>query len=1251
MQREGLSDAFQLQRFIPYILLHATQGSVTMPLDFLFAAKAIGTPIAEFLLKHFLGEPAAAAGKGLIAIAGKAIEDGATQYEAKLRFEELGHKIVKRLQPLFHSLPDNAAEAIARELGETLSQSLSIEFLVERDLDPAKLTAAFRSGRPLPHAVFGTDETALYDRALDEAARYLVGIANKLPRFEPTAAGAVLGRLSRMGNEIERILDGITRIEHAFTAAKDQAAARANRFESDYRQAVIRNLDFLELFGADISEEARRHRLSVGYISLTISAFGDGEMRETLNADRLFGTLATGSGRLLIRGEAGSGKSTLLRWAAIENASVRASSWLDRINWVDLAQYTADPNATFATGLSSLLKRQSGALSLSSLALVSSSSFVWTESFASALKSWTTSHVTPMQNTLSWLSRSGPESLGRVPFLVRLRDCPNGKLPSPDELPVQIARELGNPPGEWVQSVLDAGRGLLLLDGVDEVPNSKREDTRSGIRAIVHQYPKCWYVVTTRPTAVRLGWLRAEEFGEAEINPLSDTDRTELICRWHRAVEDELSRQGRPEDLRQLGDHLIGMLAENPALARLATNPLLCAVMCALHRDRRQVLPESQGELCEAICQLLLHRREAEAGIPLAGFPGEYTALKYKQKRAILQMIAHHMVDNEESTIAEDDAITCTSRTLRHFPSIDEASAGMVLKALIERSGMLRERRQGVIDFVHNTLRDFLSAEVFVENSDIPKLARHAADDSWREVVRFAASTDNRTFATKLVKRILDDAEKVVTPEVSRRLRLAAVDCRYAALNMEPSMVKRVTEIERTLVPPQTMADAEALAASGDAVVPLLHYREMNEECAAASVRALRLVGTEYAQRVLSGYFADRRPSVVDELSQAVNPLLLDLVRDQLRVNGKLNDAIARRVTDLRPLSQMLDLEYLDLSSCVAIQDISPLRALRNLKSLDLPIRKISDVSPVFALSSLARLALNSPDASDLTWLSDCEALRYLVVSEIGDAELQALGRLSRLEAVEITDAKADQWAELGKLGNLRNVHLVRSGVVRSFEWLTGLSNLKVLSLHSCEYDDPTPIGRLRTLGSLTFSGTSVNALPSFDDQAALSELRIFDASVSDLSPIRNLPELRTLLIFTAPVSDLEPISNLRALERLAVSCTSVKDLEPLAGLPNLKFLNIGGTLVKDLRALESFTKLETLNMNETPVSDLRPLRGLCELKTLWLQSIAQADIEVLMGLPELKHIIIDRAVSEEILRPLFERGISVAPAPRGSAP
>jgi hypothetical protein len=300
--------------------------NIVMPLDFLLAAKALVAPISEFLLKRYVGEAGAAAGKGLIEIAGKVAEDGATQHEAKLRFEDLAHKVVKRLIPLFEKLPSNSAEAIALELATTLSRSLSVELLVEADLDPVKLTTAFRGNRPLPQAVFGEDETALYDQALEETARYLLSIANTLPGFEPTAFGAILARIGRMGDDFEQALSSIARIENALTREKDEKAARANRFEADYRQAVIQNLDFLEIFGADISDEARRHRLSVGYISLTISMSDDEETRETVSATKLSLMFGSAKGRVLIRGEAGSGKSTLLRWIAMAAAKTLSLS-------------------------------------------------------------------------------------------------------------------------------------------------------------------------------------------------------------------------------------------------------------------------------------------------------------------------------------------------------------------------------------------------------------------------------------------------------------------------------------------------------------------------------------------------------------------------------------------------------------------------------------------------------------------------------------------------------------------------------------------------------------------------------------------------------------------------------------------------------------------------------------------------------------------------------------------------------------
>jgi NACHT N-terminal Helical domain 1/NACHT domain len=516
-----------------------------MPLTFATAAATIGTPIAEFLLKRFLGEFGAAAGKGLLDIAATAIADEADRRTAKRQFEELGDRIVKRVRPLFDKVTDNSAAAIAAELGTTLGQSLSAAFLIEKDLDPARLAAAFRQARPLPHAMFGADEAALYERTLDQTVRYLVGIAHELPRFEPTAVAAVLGRLSRMGDDLEKVADGIARIERDVSAGKDEAAARTDRFEADYRQAVARNLDYLELFGADVGDEARRHRLSVGYVSLTVSASEGAESSGTVSAEDIFLTLSARSGRLLIRGEAGSGKSTLLRWLAIQTAAARGGVSSTPGLWHFGALRLPVPPPFLPSIESSASSEDITPMP---------GRTIRNPEFVRAARRFRTS--TPLTFTsgavadlLSWKTLPISPPLDRIPFLVRLRDCREGRPPRPENLPGQIANELGRPPEAWVRSVLDGGRGLLLLDGVDEVPNSRREDIHAGIRAIAGQYGKCWIVATTRPTAVRPGWLRADNFAETEINPLSETDRADLVRRWQDAVAEALALQGRPEDL------------------------------------------------------------------------------------------------------------------------------------------------------------------------------------------------------------------------------------------------------------------------------------------------------------------------------------------------------------------------------------------------------------------------------------------------------------------------------------------------------------------------------------------------------------------------------------------------------------------------------------------------------------------------------------------------------------------------------
>src|SRR5881409_759702 len=102
--------------------------------------------------------------------------------------------------------------------------------------------------------------------------------------------------------------------------------------------------------------------------------------------------------------------------------------------------------------------------------------------------------------------RLGDSWCERIPFLIRLRDCTDGKLPSAGEFPEHVAKHAGHPPQGWISEVLKAGRGLVLLDGVDEIPGEFRDSTLLGeIDAIVKAYPDNYFLVSTRPEAVPEG--------------------------------------------------------------------------------------------------------------------------------------------------------------------------------------------------------------------------------------------------------------------------------------------------------------------------------------------------------------------------------------------------------------------------------------------------------------------------------------------------------------------------------------------------------------------------------------------------------------------------------------------------------------------------------------------------------------------------------------------------------------------------
>ncbi len=162
-------------------------------------------------------------------------------------------------------------------------------------------------------------------------------------------------------------------------------------------------------------------------------------------------------------------------------------------------------------------------------------------------------------------------------------------------------------PEGWAGRVLSAGRGLLLVDGLDEVPADEREAAHAWLSRLLARYPRTRCVATVRPFAVAPDWLGSERFEELTLLPLRDADIQAFVAAWHGAARLDGDPDGNLADLER---DLAQQFRHNPTLADLARTPLLCAVICALHRLREGFLPETRWALYSSALQMLLGVRD-----------------------------------------------------------------------------------------------------------------------------------------------------------------------------------------------------------------------------------------------------------------------------------------------------------------------------------------------------------------------------------------------------------------------------------------------------------------------------------------------------------------------------------------------------------------------------------------------------------------------------------------------------------------
>ncbi|MFE2969530.1 NACHT domain-containing protein [Streptomyces sp. NPDC059340] len=442
----------------------------------------------------------------------------------------------------------------------------------------------------------------------------------------------------------------------------------------------------------------------------------------------------------------------------------------------------------------------------------------------------------------------------RIPFVLPLRTLvrrPDG-LPAPDGFlaAARVPFHATQPDG-WSDRVLGAGRGLLLVDGIDEIPERDRERTRRWLRELLDVYPGNQWLVTSRPSAVREDWLTPDGFTELALTPMSRDDVTAFIRRWHTAA-----RLDAPDTDRLDGyEHsLLTAVGTKPDLGRLATNPLMCGLICALHRDRRGYLPHGRQELYDAALSMLLSRRDEERDMFAPDQTGGIHLTELPQVQ-LLQRLAYWLIRNNQSEMDRDRAERIVADVLPSLPSAAaQGDAPAILRHLLVRSGLLREPTLGTVEFVHRTFQDHLGARAAVEDGDFGLLVRNAFDSQWSDVIRMAVAHARPRERATLLADLTKSAEET-SGAAGTRIRLLALAALEHATELDPHVRAAVERNAASLIPPRTTEEARTLADAGPLVLELLPGPEgLTDGEARAVVITASLIGTDAALPVLSRF-------------------------------------------------------------------------------------------------------------------------------------------------------------------------------------------------------------------------------------------------------------------------------------------------------------------------------------------------------------------------------------------------------------
>jgi HEAT repeat protein/energy-coupling factor transporter ATP-binding protein EcfA2 len=391
-----------------------------------------------------------------------------------------------------------------------------------------------------------------------------------------------------------------------------------------------------------------------------------------------------------------------------------------------------------------------------------------------------------LATTFAQQQQAQPDRLGeafseaRVPIVLELRKFVNHPPKNMFEGAFDLAEEIcqsidkdanfAEITAEWMSQVLTQQPCLLLLDGLDEIADSKaRQRLLEALEAFSQnpKYKKVQCLLTSRFHGFQ-GIPVGANFQQTEVHPFSEEEVALFIRHWYATAYGETSES------QAEAKQLIEAIQANSGVKKLAQNPLLCTITAIVYRKNRE-LPQRRVELYEECCKILLYTWEFDKPTRELSLIEEF---RLPERLELLMPVAYwfHEKNHGQLAVKEEAVEAELIKSLEGLKARGWSSGGKsidqkareFIAAIRDRSGLLQGRGDGTLEFTHRTFQEYLAARYIAKQAEavcIDRVMTHLHEEWWREVHllvigHLGSGGDTAEKATRLLLTILQEAYK-----------------------------------------------------------------------------------------------------------------------------------------------------------------------------------------------------------------------------------------------------------------------------------------------------------------------------------------------------------------------------------------------------------------------------------------------------------------------------------------------------------